>query len=45
MIEIRNDEIADERGQRDWADRLANLLKDAARELEGREELRCENCV
>ena len=26
MIEIRNDEIGDEAGQRDWADRLANLL-------------------
>jgi predicted N-formylglutamate amidohydrolase len=26
MIEIRNDEIGDEAGQRDWADRLANLV-------------------
>lgn len=26
MIEIRNDEIADEAGQRSWADRLAHVL-------------------
>ncbi len=26
MIEIRNDEIGDESGQRDWADRLAEIL-------------------
>ncbi|MCJ7599355.1 MAG: N-formylglutamate amidohydrolase, partial [Methyloceanibacter sp.] len=26
MIEIRNDEIGDEVGQRSWADRLANIL-------------------
>ena len=26
MIEIRNDEIGDEAGQRRWADRLANIL-------------------
>ncbi|MCJ7599571.1 MAG: N-formylglutamate amidohydrolase [Methyloceanibacter sp.] len=26
MIEIRNDEIGDEAGQRSWADRLANIL-------------------
>jgi predicted N-formylglutamate amidohydrolase len=26
MIEIRNDEIGDEAGQRCWADRLANIL-------------------
>ena len=26
MIEIRNDEIGDEAGQRSWADRLADIL-------------------
>jgi hypothetical protein len=26
MIEIRNDEIGREAGQRSWADRLANIL-------------------
>jgi predicted N-formylglutamate amidohydrolase len=26
MIEIRNDEIGDEAGQRRWADRLVNIL-------------------
>ena len=26
MIEIRNDEIGDEAGQRSWADRLVNIL-------------------
>jgi predicted N-formylglutamate amidohydrolase len=26
MVEIRNDEIADEAGQRSWADRLAAIL-------------------
>jgi predicted N-formylglutamate amidohydrolase len=26
MIEIRNDEIRDERGQREWADLLAGVL-------------------
>jgi predicted N-formylglutamate amidohydrolase len=31
MIEIRNDEIGDEAGQRNWADRLADIL--AAAEL------------
>lgn len=30
MIEIRNDEIGDEAGQRDWADRLAKILLAAA---------------
>jgi len=35
MIEIRNDEIGDEAGQRSWADRLANiLLAGAAARLE-----------
>jgi predicted N-formylglutamate amidohydrolase len=29
MIEIRNDEIGDEEGQRGWADRLANILRAA----------------
>lgn len=29
MIEIRNDEIADEAGQRSWADRLAHVLQAA----------------
>jgi len=29
MIEIRNDEIADEFGQRSWADRLADILQAA----------------
>jgi predicted N-formylglutamate amidohydrolase len=35
MIEIRNDEIADEAGQRAWADRLAGLLTATARSLAG----------
>jgi predicted N-formylglutamate amidohydrolase len=35
MIEIRNDEIGDEAGQRDWADRLATLLITAKRSLAG----------
>ena len=26
MIEIRNDEIGNDAGQRGWADRLANIL-------------------
>ena len=26
MVEIRNDEIGDDAGQRRWADRLANIL-------------------
>jgi predicted N-formylglutamate amidohydrolase len=26
MIEIRNDEIGDEGGQRNWADRLVNII-------------------
>jgi predicted N-formylglutamate amidohydrolase len=29
MIEIRNDEIADEDGERRWADRLAGILAQA----------------
>jgi predicted N-formylglutamate amidohydrolase len=29
MIEIRNDEIADEAGQRSWAGRLAHILQAA----------------
>ena len=35
MIEIRNDEIGDESGQRDWADRLAEILVVAERNLAG----------
>lgn len=35
MIEIRNDEIADEDGQRAWANRLANILLAAERSLAG----------
>ena len=35
MIEIRNDEICDEAGQRDWAGRLAGLLITAKRSLAG----------
>lgn len=33
MIEIRNDEIGDEAGQRKWADRLADILSAAERTL------------
>ena len=33
LIEIRQDLIADEKGQRDWADRLARLLPQACGEL------------
>jgi predicted N-formylglutamate amidohydrolase len=36
MIEIRNDEIADEAGQRAWADRLADILLDASSAWSGR---------
>jgi len=36
MIEIRNDEIADEDGQRSWAERLARLLRTVG---QGRERL------
>jgi predicted N-formylglutamate amidohydrolase len=35
MIEIRNDEIADEAGARAWADRLAKILLAADRSLAG----------
>jgi predicted N-formylglutamate amidohydrolase len=35
MIEIRNDQIADETGQRAWADRLAKILLAAERSLAG----------
>jgi predicted N-formylglutamate amidohydrolase len=35
MIEIRNDEIGDETGQRRWADRLASILVAAERNLAG----------
>ena len=35
MIEIRNDEIGDEAGQRSWADRLAGILVAAERGLAG----------
>jgi predicted N-formylglutamate amidohydrolase len=35
MIEIRNDEISDEAGQRRWADRLAGILVAAERQLAG----------
>ena len=35
MIEIRNDEIGDEPGQKDWADRLANILAAAELHLMG----------
>jgi predicted N-formylglutamate amidohydrolase len=40
MIEIRNDEIGDEAGQRDWADRLADLLIAAAPDLAAASALR-----
>ena len=33
MIEIRNDEIGDEAGQRKWADRLADILSATERDL------------
>ena len=33
MIEIRNDEIGDEAGQRSWADRLARILVAATQDL------------
>jgi predicted N-formylglutamate amidohydrolase len=35
MIEIRNDEIGDQAGQRRWADRLAGILSAAERTLVG----------
>jgi predicted N-formylglutamate amidohydrolase len=35
MVEIRNDEIGDEAGQRRWADRLARILLAANRNLAG----------
>jgi predicted N-formylglutamate amidohydrolase len=35
MIELRNDEIAGESAQRDWADRLAAILVAAERDLAG----------
>ena len=35
MIEIRNDEIGDEAGQRSWADRLADLFLSAEPDLAG----------
>jgi predicted N-formylglutamate amidohydrolase len=35
MIEIRNDEIGDDAGQRSWADRLANILVAAEPRLAG----------
>jgi predicted N-formylglutamate amidohydrolase len=35
MIEIRNDEIDDEAGQRRWADRLAAILAAAELRLVG----------
>lgn len=35
MIEIRNDEIGDDAGQRRWADRLANILVAAEPRLSG----------
>jgi predicted N-formylglutamate amidohydrolase len=35
MIEIRNDEIGGEAGQRRWADRLAKILLAAAPGLRG----------
>ena len=35
MIEIRNDEIGDEAGQRRWAERLAKILLAAAPSLRG----------
>jgi len=34
MIEIRNDLIANESGQVEWADRLADVLRRAAQEIE-----------
>jgi len=33
MIEIRNNEIGDQAGQRKWADRLASLLQNAEFDL------------
>jgi len=38
MIEVRNDEIAGEDGQRIWADRLANILVAATPHLLGAEQ-------
>jgi predicted N-formylglutamate amidohydrolase len=38
MIEVRNDEIGDEDGQRIWADRLANVLVAATPHLLGAEQ-------
>jgi predicted N-formylglutamate amidohydrolase len=35
MIEIRNDEIGDDAGQKGWADRLANILIAAEPRLVG----------
>jgi predicted N-formylglutamate amidohydrolase len=35
MIEIRNDEIGDEAGQRRWADRLGKIFLAAASRLRG----------
>ena len=35
MIEIRNDEIGDDAGQRGWADRLAKILVAAEPRLAG----------
>jgi predicted N-formylglutamate amidohydrolase len=35
MIEIRNNEIGDDAGQRRWADRLANILISAEPRLMG----------
>jgi predicted N-formylglutamate amidohydrolase len=38
MIEVRNDEISVEDGQRRWADRLANILVAATPDLLGAEQ-------
>jgi predicted N-formylglutamate amidohydrolase len=46
MIEIRNDEIADEAGRQRRADRLADILLAAVPALFGpAHEMRCENCM
>jgi Predicted N-formylglutamate amidohydrolase len=44
MIEIRNDEIGDELGQRRWADRLADILLGLTPGLLGLNKLWCDPC-
>jgi predicted N-formylglutamate amidohydrolase len=45
MIEIRNDEIADDIAQREWADRLAAILAAASVIWPARSMRRCETCM